>query len=122
MKAQASAEFLLIIALLSVIFAIAAGYFLGYNFTREVSSTQENYRAICSQVSLEIDYALSSGPDYERTFYLPKGNYNVSIKNYEIGVIYPGASVVCYTQINNTESLVIGKNTVIYNETGFYFR
>jgi uncharacterized protein (UPF0333 family) len=121
MRAQASVEFLLIIAILSVIFAIAASYYLGYSFRLEASSSQEVYKAICRQVSAEIDYALSAGPVYGRSFYLPQGNYNVSIKDYEIIVTSPGAAVVCYTHINNTKNLVIGKNMIIYNETGIYF-
>lgn len=121
MKAQASVEFLLIIALLSVIFAIATVYFYDYQYSSGVTASQETYREVCYQISDEVDNALSMGAYYERSFYLPPGNYNVSLQNYEIQVNYPNGEVVCYTHVNNTKNLVIGKNTIIYNETGFYF-
>ena len=118
---QASVEFLMLLSLLSLIFVISVSYFLGYSVATNSYLAEENYRSICRQVSDEIEYALSSGPRYERSFYLPQGDYNASIGNYEVSVRHGSGTVVCYTFTNASADLSIGKNTIIYNETGIWF-
>jgi len=122
MKGQSSVEFILILSLLSVIFAITVSYFANYSLYSNNYLSEESYRLICAQVKDELDAAFSSGPDYERAFYLPAGNYNASIYDREIKVSYSGGAVSCYTYANITKFLSIGKNTVIYNETGLFVR
>jgi hypothetical protein len=122
MRGQASVEFLLILGIISVIFAIIVSYFAGYSLYSSNFLSEEGYRSICRQVSDEVEGALASGPDYERVFYLPQGNYNVSLYDREIRVNYSAGMVLCPTSINASKNLSIGKNTIIYNETGIYFR
>jgi uncharacterized protein (UPF0333 family) len=122
MKGQASVEFLLIIALLAVIFSISVSYFINYSLNSNTYQSEENYHSICLQVKNEIDCALSAGPYYERDFYLEQGPYNASISGYEIQVTYSGGIVSCQTLVNASKNLSIGKNTILYNETGVYFR
>ncbi|MBN2095263.1 MAG: hypothetical protein JW727_04395 [Candidatus Aenigmarchaeota archaeon] len=120
MRCQASVELLLLLGILSVIFAISFSYYVGYGIYQASVSTGGDYRSVCKQIAGEIDSALRIGPDYERSFYLPYGDYNATLQNYEIVVNYPSGMAVCYTYVNITRNLTIGKNTVIYNGTGFY--
>lgn len=119
--AQASVEFLLLLSLLSLIFVISVSYFLGYGAATNSYLAEEEYRSICKQISDEIEYALSTGPFYERSFYLPQGDYNATVGNYEVLIAYSTGSVACYTFTNASAELTIGKNTIIYNETGVFF-
>jgi len=121
MKGQASVEFLLIFGMLAVIFAIAVSYYLNYSLSSNAFLSEDTYQSICLQVETEIDCALSAGPYYERDFYLEQGPYNVSISGYDISVAYSGGTVSCRTVVNASKGLSIGKNTIIYNEMGFYF-
>jgi uncharacterized protein (UPF0333 family) len=121
MKGQASVEFLLIFSLLAVIFVIALSYYLNYGLSSNAYLSEENYHSICLQVENEIDSALSAGPYYERDFYIEQGPYNVSVSGYEIKVNYSSGAVSCRALVNVSKNLSIGKNTIIYNGTGFYF-
>jgi len=122
MKAQASVEFLLLLAILSVIFALSVNYYLSYSLRSDLFLQEEGYKSICSQVNEEIKSALYAGAYYKREFYLPDGVYNASMQNYEIKIGYSGGAVSCNTYVNNTQNLSIGKNTIIYNETGLYIQ
>jgi len=122
MRGQASVEFLMLISLLTLIFAISVNYFLGYGVNTSTYLSEANYQSICRQVSEEINYALSYGPDYERSFYLPQGSYEVLAEGYEISVRHSQGVVNCYSNANATGNLSIGKNTIVYNGTGLYFK
>jgi uncharacterized protein (UPF0333 family) len=121
MKGQASVEFLLIFAIIAVVFALSVNYFINYSLNANTFLSEENYRSICLQIKTEIDCALLAGPYYERDFYLEQGPYNATISGYDIIIAYSEGIVSCKTLVNASKNLSIGKNTLIYNETGVYF-
>lgn len=120
MKAQASVEFLILFGVLSLIFAVLINYSGGYLFYSDNLKVKTHYEDICSQVKQEIENALEMGPFYDRTFYLPTGNYNISISNYEIKIVYSSGEKTCYIPVDLSANLNNGKNTIIYNETGLF--
>jgi hypothetical protein len=120
MKCQASVEFLILLGVLTLIFAVLINYSGGYLFYSDNLKIENQYKDICSQVKDEIENALEMGPFYNRTFYLPTGNYNVSISNYEIKIIYNSGETTCFIPVNLSTNLNNGKNTIIYNETGLF--
>jgi uncharacterized protein (UPF0333 family) len=120
LKAQAAVEFLILLGVLSVVFAISVNYYIGYSLRSDGFIQEQTYQLLCSQISNEIDKALLFGPRYERDFYLPAGNYSVKIENYETKITYFRGQVVCYNRANITKDLTIGKNTIIYDGTDVY--
>lgn len=121
MKAQASVEFLLLVGILTLIFVILVNYSGGYQFQSSTLRLQEHYTEICNQIKNEITYALAIGPYYEREFYLPSGTYNAAIVEYTILIEYSNGEVDCFSPVNLTEELNIGRNVLIYNESGIFF-
>ncbi len=122
MKCQASVEFLILLGVLTLIFSILINYSGGYLFYSDNLKVEKKYKDICSQVKDEIENALEMGPFYNRTFYLPAGDYNISISKYEIKIIYSGGETICYIPVNLSTDLNKGGNTIIYNETGLFIR
>ncbi len=120
MKAQASVEFLILLGILSLIFAVLINYSGGYQFYSANLKIEQQYKNICNQVKLEIENALETGPFYNRTFYLPDGNYNVSVESYEIKVVYSNGVKTCFIPVNLSANLNKGGNTIIYNESGVF--
>ena len=120
MKCQASVEFLILFGVLTLIFAVLINYSGGYLFYSDNLKVETHYEDICSQVKQEIENALEMGPFYNRTFYLPTGNYNISISNYEIKIVYGGGEKTCYIPVDLSANLNNGKNTIIYNESGLF--
>ena len=120
MKSQSSIEFLILLGILSLIFSILINYPGGYLFYSDKLKIENQYKDICNQVKEEIENALEIGPFYNRTFYLPPGNYNVSINNYEIKVVYSNGEKICFIPANVSSNLKKGKNTIIYNESGLF--
>ena len=122
MRAQVSAEFLILLGILSVIFSIIFVSNYKYQFYAEKIKTQEKYKDLCNKIKFEIETALETGPKYERSFYLPLGIYNASIRGYYVEINYSYGKVVCYIPANLTAHLTQGKNTIIYNESGLFIK
>jgi len=120
MKFQSSIEFLILLGILSLIFSVLINYPGGYLFYSDKLKIENQYKDICNQVKEEIENALEIGSFYNRTFYLPPGNYNVSISNYEIKVVYSGGEKICFIPTNISSNLKEGKNIIIYNESGLF--
>jgi len=120
MKGQSSIEFLILIGILSLIFAILINYPGGYLFYSDKLKIEKEYKDICIQIENEIENALEMGPFYNRTFYLPSGNYNASISNYEIKVSYSDGEKICYIPVNISANLNKGENRIIYNKSGVF--
>lgn len=120
MKAQASIEFLILLGVLTLIFAILINYSGGYLFYSDNLKVEQQHKDICNQVKDEIENALEIGYFYNRTFYLPSGDYNVSINNYEIRVAYSSGETICFIPVNLSANINKGENTIIYNETGLF--
>ena len=118
---QASVEFLILVGILMIIFAILFNYEGGnqfYSFELEIKNNLDN---ICNSVKNEIESAAEFGPVYNRTFYLPNGNYNITISGYTITVAENRYLVSCYIPVKNINgTLRTGKNILIYNESGIF--
>ena len=122
MIGQASAEFLILLGILSLIFVIIFASSQGYQFYSEKLNTQQDYQDLCQKIKFEIETALEIGPFYNRTFYLSPGTYIPSISNYEISIVYSYGKVSCFIPANVTGNLTQGKNTIIYNESGLFIK
>ncbi len=120
MIGQASAEFMVLLGFLSLVFVIIFASSQGYQFYSDKLEAQQEYKEICNDIKFEIETALEMEPVYNRTFYLPEGTYNASISNYEISVEYSYGEVSCYIPANVSGEPIQGKNTILYNETGLY--
>jgi predicted membrane protein len=120
MVGQASAEFLILFGILSLIFSIIFVYNYGYQFYSEKMKIEEEYKDLCNKIKFEIQTALEIGPNYNRSFYLPSGTYTASINGYDVEINYSYGKVICYIPINLTAQLIQGKNTIIYNGSGLF--
>ena len=119
-KGQASTEFMILLGVLSLIFAIIFASSEGYQYYSDKLRAEQNYQNICDDIKFEIETALEMGPIYNRTFYLPQGSYTASISNYEVVVVYDYGEAVCYVPANVKGNPIQGKNIIYYNETGLY--
>jgi hypothetical protein len=122
MLGQVSAEFLVLFSILSIIFVIFFASSQGYQFYSENLKIKKEHKDICNQIKFEIETALEVGPTYNRSFYLPQGGYSASILNRDIVISYSGGEIVCSIPVNVSANLIQGKNTIIYNETGFFIK
>lgn len=122
MLGQASAEFLILLGVLSLIFVVIFASSQGYQFYSDKLRIEQKYRNICDKIKSEIETALEIGPIYNRTFYLPSGTYIAKISNYEIEISSPLGTIICRIPVNLNVTLSQGKNTIIYNESGIFIK
>jgi hypothetical protein len=122
LRGQAAVEFLILLSVAMVLFAIAVNYYAGYYLQSSGFQAERQYGLICRQISDEARNALLMGDYYERDFYLPLGDYSASVFGWSARVEYSGGEVYCPMPANlEDKTLNNGKNTIIYNASGLFF-
>jgi len=120
MFGQVSGEFLILLGIVCLIFSIIFVHSYKYQFYAEKIKIEEEHKNLCNKIKSEIETALEVGPIYNRSFYLPSGTYNASIRGYEVEINYSYGKVICHVPVNITAQLSQGKNTIIYNASGLF--
>jgi hypothetical protein len=75
------------------------------------------------QISSEINLALKAGDGYSRAFYIPNKisgslDYNISVENYLVTLIWPGGFVQSTILTKNLTGNLTGGNNLIKNLNG----